>query len=421
MKKLTVILSAIILIESFFAGGASAAKIGSTSISSAGACVMDYETGEILYHHYGNVPRVPASMTKIMNLYCVYEALQNGEITLQTTVPISKSVYNKSRNSLYQSVLPLNYNETYTVDEMMGVVITYSASGAAVALAELVGGGSEAAFVERMNNTAKRMGINAYYYDSCGIANNQVSPIAMATLARNIIKDYPDILTRSAKKSVYFHGRTCRTTNHLLDTYYYKGADGLKTGTTSASGYCFCGTAVRNGRRMISVTMSSASTGQRFIDTARLLDYGFMAARDRFETVYFTHMRTFINNFEVPTFMCEPYTLVVSDDLEAYGFDCSWHEDERTLYLQYNPQKEYAPTPMDYYRNKNGVKAFEIIKEHDIKVAIVNNGEKVFLKNVYVVPGYTFISADEIGKIYSYTWNETENTGEIIIDGGAPN
>ena len=185
---------------------AHAAKVGNTSISAAGACVMDFETGDILYSYYGDTPRVPASMTKIMNLYCVYEALANGEITLNTTVPISKSVYNKSRNGLYQSVLPLHYNTTYTVDEMINVVIVHSASGAAVALAELVGGGSEAAFVSRMNNKAKEMGINAYYYDSCGIANNQVSPIAMATLARNIIKDYPDILTRSAKKSVYFHG-----------------------------------------------------------------------------------------------------------------------------------------------------------------------------------------------------------------------
>ncbi len=419
MKKLTLIISVIMLIQSVFAGGVNAAKIGNTSISSAGACVMDYETGEVLYHHNGNVPRVPASMTKIMNLYCVYEALKNGEITPDTVVPISKNVYNKSRNSLYQSVLPLNYNETYTVDELMGAVITYSASGAAVALAELVGGGSEAAFVERMNSMAKKMGINATYYDSCGIAGNQVSPIAMANLARNIIKDYPDILTRSAKKSVYFHGRTLRTTNHLLDTYYYQGADGLKTGTTSLSGYCFCGTAVRGGRRMISVTMSSASTGQRFIDTARLLDFGFMAARDRFETLYFTNMRSFINGFEVPTFVCEPYTLVVADDLAAYGFDTQWNEAEHTLYLEYNAEKEYSPVPMDYYRNKGGVKAFDIVKDHSVKVAVVRGEEKIFMENVYVVPGYTFISFDEIGKIFRYEWNVLEKTGNMSVDGGA--
>ena len=132
-----------------------------------------------------------------------------------------RQVYNKSRNSVYQSVLPLYYNTTYTVDEMIGVVVTYSASGAAIALAELLGNGSEAAFVERMNKKAGEMGLEAYYRDSCGIADNEISPISMAILARNIIRDYPDILKRTAKKSVYFHGNTYNTTNHLLDTYYY--------------------------------------------------------------------------------------------------------------------------------------------------------------------------------------------------------
>ena len=93
MKKITGLLCTIIILQSIFSVVVNAAKIGNTSISSAGACVMDYETGEILYHYNGNVPRVPASMTKIMNLYCVYEALANGEISLNTVVPISKSVY----------------------------------------------------------------------------------------------------------------------------------------------------------------------------------------------------------------------------------------------------------------------------------------------------------------------------------------
>ncbi len=256
-----------------------AAKLGSTTITSQGACVMDFQTGEVLYEYNGYVRRVPASMTKIMNMYCIYEALSKGEITLDTVVPISKNVYDKSRNRVYQSVLPLNYDTKYTVNEMMDVIVVYSASGAAVAMAELIGG-SEAAYVQRMNETAAKMGIDAWYYDSCGIAENKISPVSMATLARNIIKDYPDILQRSSKKSVYFHGKTYKTTNHLLDTYAYQGADGLKTGTTSAAGYCFCGTAVRNGRRMISVTMQSSSTGQRFVDTQRLLDYGFANARE---------------------------------------------------------------------------------------------------------------------------------------------
>ena len=393
-----------------------AANLGNTAISAAGACVMDYETGDILYSHNGDTPRVPASMTKIMNLYCVYEALANGEITLNTKVPISKSVYNKSRNSLYQSVLPLNYNTTYTVNEMIDVVIVHSASGAAVALAELVGNGSEAAFVTRMNNKAKEMGINAYYYDSCGIANNQVSPIAMATLARNIIKDYPDILTRSAKKSVYFHGGNYRTTNHLLDTYYYQGADGLKTGTTSASGYCFCGTAVRNGRRMISVVMRSASTGQRFIDTARLLDYGFAAARDKYDTIYFTDMRTFLDGNEMPTFAYDggnPRAMVVAEDLKDYGFDVSYDWDTKTVYIKRNTKKAPTPIPMDFYRNKNGQKAFYIADDDSVSVIINDGVSDHKLSDIHNVSGYMCISIDELGKIFNFKWDTDTNSATI--------
>ena len=212
-KRFVSIFSMVLAITMLVSTVANAATLENGQyISSAGACVMDFASGEVLYEYNGNTPRVPASMTKIMNMYCIYEALKNGEITLDTKVPISQNVYNKSRNSVYQSVLPLHYNTTYTVNEMMDVIVVYSASGAAIAMAELIGGGSEAKFVERMNNTAKKIGIDAYYYDSCGIASNRVSPIAMATLARNIIKDYPDILKRSAKKSVSFHGNTYKTT-----------------------------------------------------------------------------------------------------------------------------------------------------------------------------------------------------------------
>ena len=107
MKKVSFLLCFILLMQVAILPICEAANVGGQNITSQGACVMDFETGEVLYEHNGNVPRVPASMTKIMNLYLVYEALENGEISLDTVVPISKNVYNKSRNSVYQSVLPL--------------------------------------------------------------------------------------------------------------------------------------------------------------------------------------------------------------------------------------------------------------------------------------------------------------------------
>ncbi|MCC8159953.1 MAG: serine hydrolase [Oscillospiraceae bacterium] len=416
MKKvLSVFLSMVIMLS--LAVPAGAAYVGGNYISSAGACVMDYETGEVYYEYNGNTARVPASMTKIMNLYCVYEAIENGEISLDTVVPISENVYNKSRNSVYQSVLPLYYNTTYTVDEMIGVVVTYSASGAAIALAELVAG-SEAAFVDRMNAKVGEMGLNAYYRDSCGIADNEITPVSMAKLARNIIRDYPDILTRSAKTSVTFHGNTYNTTNHLLDTYYYSGADGLKTGTTSAAGYCFCGTAVRNGRRMISVTMSSSSTGQRFVDTARLLDYGFAAANEKYGSIYYTDMRAFINGAEVPTFAYKgstPHAVVIAEDLANYGFDVSYDDASKTLTLKYNKDKTVAPISTDIYKGKNGQKAYSIANSSEISVVLDDGAERHTLTDVYNVSGYMCVSVDEFAGIYDFVWSASDAAAYITV------
>lgn len=414
-KRISILLCVTMILSVLFSAHVNAAYVGENYISSAGACVMDYETGEILYEYNGNTPRVPASMTKIMNIYCVYEALANGEISLDTVVPISERVYDKSRNSLYQSVLPLYYNTTYTVDEMIDIAVVYSASGAAVALAELVGGGSEAAFVERMNNTAARMGLDAWYIDSCGIAENKISPIGMAKLARNIINEYPDILKRSAKKSVSFHGSTYNTTNHLLDTYYYEGADGLKTGTTSAAGYCFCGTAVRNGRRMISVTMSSSSTGQRFIDTAQLLNYGFAAANDKYGSIYFTDMRVFMNGEEMPAFAYngqEIHALIVAEYLNNYGFDISYDDSTKTVTVKYNPNKALTPISLDIYKGKNGQKAYSII-DAPVKVIIEDGAQKHEVQDVYNIGGYVCISAGEFRDIYDFEWNTAESAAHI--------
>ena len=427
-KKISLLICLVMIMQLFSAGFASAAKIGTKTITSKGACVMDFETGEVYYEFNGNKARVPASMTKIMNVYLIYEALENGLITLDTVVPISKNVYEKSRNSVYQSVLPLYYNKTYTVDQMLDVIVVYSASGAAVAMAELLGGGSEAEFVKKMNAKATELGVDAYYKDSCGIATNEITPIGMAKLARQIIKDYPDILKRSSQKSVKFHGNTYKTTNHLLDTYYYEGADGLKTGTTSQAGYCFCGTAVRNGRRMISVTMSSASTGQRFVDTATLLDYGFEQAEKRVaaqpsideileknNSIYYTDIRTFINENEVPTFLYDgvkTHPVIIAEDLARYGFDVTYDEKAKMLLIKHNPNKKPHPIDMSYYRGKNGEKAYSIIPERlDV---VVSAGElDYFLTDVYNVNGYICISVDELKKMYNFEWKDSERASYI--------
>lgn len=413
MKKTVIFLVVFQLI--FCSVTASAATVGGKYVSSAGACVMDCETGDVLYEYGGNTPRVPASLTKLMTAYCVYEALANGEITLSTNVPISNSVYNKSRNKLYQNMVPLNYNTVYTVDEMMNLSLVHSASAATVALAELVGGGSEARFVARMNNTAAQLGLSAHYYDSCGVADNSISPISMASLARQLINKYPDVINRTSKRSVYFHGGTYRSTNHLFDTYYYESADGLKTGTGTAAGACFCGTAVRDGRRLISVTMGSSSAGQRFTDTINLLNYGFDVAKERYDSVNFTDMRTFVNGSEMPTFYhggSNPHAVIIAEDMANYGFDVSFDDAARILYITRNYEKKCDPIPLDIYKGRNGQKAFGVMNSN-IKVVLTDGNYSYTFADAYNVGGYMCISIDEFNDMYDFEWNGSEHAAYI--------
>lgn len=312
-------------------------------------------------------------------------------------------------------MVPLNYNTVYTVDELMNIALVHSASAATVALAEFVGGGSEANFVSRMNNTARSLGLSAYYYDSCGVADNRISPVSMAVLARTLVSKYPDVINRTSKRSVYFHGATYRTTNHLLDTYYYAGADGLKTGTGTAAGACFCGTAVRGGRRLISVTLGSSSAGQRFTDTINLLNYGFKVAAERYNCVDFTNMRTFINGNEMPTFYhggSSPHAVVIAEDMANYGFDVSFDDASRTLHVVRNYEKGADPIPLDIYKNRNGEKAFSVLPS-DIKVVLTDGNYSYTFADAYNVGGYMCISIDEFNDMYDFVWNSAESAAYV--------
>lgn len=412
-KKSTVVLCLVLCIQIILLLPAQAADLNGKFISSQGACVMDFETGNVLYEHNGNVPRVPASMTKLMTVYCVYDAIRSGMINMNTQVPISTNVYNLSRNPSYQGV-PLYYNTVYTVDEMLAIVITYSACAPAAALAELISG-SETAFVRHMNDMARKMGIDATYYDCFGVMNNQVSPVAMVTLARNLIKEFPDIIVRTSKRSINFHGGTYHSTNKLFSTYYYEGADGLKTGTTSASGYCFCGTAVRNGRRIIAVTMASSSSNQRFVDMTALLDYGFSVSGGTPAVsagLYHTDIRTYINGHEVPTYA---YTdsnvskpVILAETLMNYGFNVSYNAESQTLILSLNP--DLSPSPVAFYRGAPGEKAFDIMPENTVRVVINDGKNDRVISNVYNLNGYMAIDADELGTIFGFSWNDAQRS-----------
>lgn len=274
-KRLSAALTAVLLICML------TPQVFAFSIHAASAFVMDGATGEELFSKDCDAARVPASMTKVLTAYIIYEELEKGSLTLETPVVISPQVAALSRDASYPQPVPLNEGQSYTVDKLLHLIMIPSASASCIAMAEVISG-SEEAFVERMNQTAHRLGLNATYYNCHGARPNYITARAQALLTKQFIDTYPDILRYTIKDSYEFNGKVYRNTNRLVNAATaYEGADGFKTGTISSAGYCVTTTAVRNHRRVICVVMKSTSDSARFSDSRTLLDYGFEVQSQR--------------------------------------------------------------------------------------------------------------------------------------------
>ncbi|PFA67169.1 D-alanyl-D-alanine carboxypeptidase [Bacillus sp. AFS015802] len=281
-------------------------------INADAAILVEADTGKIVYSENEDKALGIASMTKMMTEYLVLEAIDEGKIKWDQTYKVSDKVYQLA-NAPGLSNVPLRADEEYTVRELYDAMVIKSGNGAAIALSEVVAG-SEGKFVKMMNAKAKELGFEHYkFVNSSGLSNydmlgmypegtdvndeNVVSAEDMATLAYYLIHDFPEVLETSSLSSKVFRPGTSeelvmKNTNGLLKgkSYHYKGADGLKTGTTPFAGSTFTGTAKRNGVRYISVILDAKdeygqpSSAERFIQTRELLDYGF----DEFESVSFS-------------------------------------------------------------------------------------------------------------------------------------
>lgn len=252
-----------------------AAELSEEELSCASAMLIDADTGRELFSKEPDLQRVPASLTKLMSVYLVYEAMAAGQYTEETVVPISTGIYTFSVNYNYSNV-PLYTGGTYTVDELLDAVIIYSACAATKALAELTAG-SETAFVELMNQTAEEMELDSSFADSYGgSSSNRVTARGMAKLCYQLLKKYPQFLDRSSKASFTFHGVTYSSSNRFLHgTYSCDGTvDGIKTGTTTAAGSCLVATAYQGEQRVISVVLGGGNDAARYTESQKLLNYG---------------------------------------------------------------------------------------------------------------------------------------------------
>ena len=265
------------------------------SIYADSAIVIDYDTGDILYAKNADAQMVPASMTKVMTAYIIFEELEAGNIALDTMVPISAKNAQLSRDGTnYPASVPLPAGSSVSVDMLLKLILLPSASASCIVMAEYISG-SEAAFVQRMNETAARLGMDAHYQNCHGAHVHYLTARSQATLVRAFIQRFPQVLEYTSLTSVNFNGRTYRNTNYLLpgSQYAYEGADGFKTGTIAAAGYCLCATAQRDGHRIISVVMHSNNDRTRHTDSQAILDYGFqvLARRSVFPDISYHWVR----------------------------------------------------------------------------------------------------------------------------------
>ncbi|MDN4592535.1 D-alanyl-D-alanine carboxypeptidase family protein [Polycladomyces subterraneus] len=258
-------------------------------VRAASYIVMEFQSGRVLAEKEADVPRPPASMTKMMVEYIVMEKVRRGELHWEDQVTVSKHA--AGVNEAQVNLVP---GEKRTVLELFTAMAVYSANDATVALAEKIGG-SEEAFVGLMNRKARELGMshthfhnatgldNYFYADPPNVPGSHVmSARDCALLARRLLKDHPEVTKIISQPRIVFRKgepRQQRLTNWNLMLpglrFYYPGVDGLKTGHTRNAGYCFTGTAVKNGMRLITVVMDTPAESTRFTVTKQLLDYGF--------------------------------------------------------------------------------------------------------------------------------------------------
>jgi D-alanyl-D-alanine carboxypeptidase (penicillin-binding protein 5/6) len=275
---------AVLLFSAFVAAGSARAAdapaaspaVAPPGIAAAAWQLTDVTSGQTLVAANADERRDPASLTKLMTAYLVFGALRAKAILPSQMVEVSERAWRAEGSRMF-----IEPRRSVTVDELMRGMIVQSGNDASIALAELVGG-SEEAFVARMNTEAARLSMtNSHFTNATGLSSPQHYSTAadMAKLAAALIRDYPEYYPLYALKEFRYNNITQPNRNRLLWTDPH--VDGLKTGHTDAAGWCLIASAQRGDRRLLSVVLGAASDAARATEAQKLLNYGFQA----FDTV----------------------------------------------------------------------------------------------------------------------------------------
>ncbi len=272
MKRWAARLALAAMLAGVFSGMARAADL---ELAAPSAILMERSTGEVLYEDNADERLRPASVTKVMTLLLVMEALDDGRIGWDDTVTTSAAAASKGGSQIY-----LEENEQLPLPEMLKSVVVSSANDCACALAEHVAG-SEAAFVQMMNDRARELGMTNTHFVNCTGLDDGADAGEHLTTARDIavmsrellthekIKDYTTIWMDTVRGGAF----GLSNTNKLVR--FYDGTTGLKTGYTSSAGYCLSASAERGGMELIAVVMHCKTSSDRFESAKALLNYGF--------------------------------------------------------------------------------------------------------------------------------------------------
>ena len=242
---------------------------------SESAILVELSTGKVLYEKDATIEKAPASMTKIMSMILIMDAINNGNLSYEDDVLISENASSMGGSQVY-----LNTGETYKVKELLKSIAIASANDAVVAMAEKVSGTVEK-FVNLMNEKCNELGCtNTNFVNPHGLdaEKHYSSAKDMSLMASYLLKNYPEILEYTSIYEDYLK-RPDGSSTWLVNTNklvrFYKDVDGLKTGFTSTAGYCLTATANKKDMRLISVVMGVDTSDNRTGDTVKLLNYGF--------------------------------------------------------------------------------------------------------------------------------------------------
>ena len=242
------------------------------NLDAESAILIEQNTGKILYEHNIHERLHPASVTKIMSLLLIMEALDSGKITLDTQIPCSSNAANMGGSQIW-----LDTTETLTVNDMLKAIAVVSSNDCVVAMAEYIGG-TEENFVQMMNTRAKELGMNDTTFKNChGLDEDEhlTSAYDIALMSRELLMNHPAITNYSTIwTDTLRNGKSALSnTNKLVRNY--SGCTGLKTGSTSLALFNLSASATRDGLSLIAVIMKAPTSALRFSNASTLLDYGF--------------------------------------------------------------------------------------------------------------------------------------------------